>query len=134
MINNTDYNVQVSYNYNYPNYNTYDYYDYSDNYYDSYWDDSYYNSYPYYSNSYDLYQREKAAEIAQQDAQIATLKAKLARLKYRNAPKYVIIQAERNLQDAIYDRYPNLRYNPKAASDLLVGMGIVFIVAGLLNS
>ena len=27
-----------------------------------------------------------------------------------------------------------LKYNPKAASDLLIGMGIVFIIAGLLNS
>ncbi len=140
-ITNTDFNVRFSYHYNDLDDTTYDYDDYDDydydysyhDYHDRYYYNPTYNS-SYYSSSYNVYQKEKEAEIAYQEARIAKLKAKLARLKYRNESRYVIIQAERELQDAIYERYPHLKYNPKAASDLLIGMGIVFIVAGLLNS
>lgn len=132
-ISNTDYKVRVSYNYNYDDDYTYDYDDYYDRY-DSYAYDPYYSYNSYSSSSYNLYQRERDAEIAYQDAQIARLKAKLARLKYRNASRYLIIDTERELQNAIYERYPHFRYNPKAANEFLVGMGIVFIIAGLFNS
>jgi len=142
VITHTEFNINLSYHYNdlddtYSDYDIYyDSYNYSD------YDDYNYNNYnysrtyknSYYTNAYDVYEKEKEAEIAYQDARIAKLKAKLARLKYRNAPRYVIIQTEEELKDAIYERYPNLKYNPKAASDLLLGMGIAFILAGLLNS
>jgi hypothetical protein len=137
-ITNTDYNIRFTYHYDDLDDTSYDYddYDYNSHYsdydYEYYYTPTYKSS--YYSNSYNVYQKEKEAEIAYQDARIAQLKAKLARLKYRNASRYVIIQAERELEEAIYQRYPHLKYNPKAASDLLIGMGIVFIVAGLLNS
>lgn len=135
IISNSQYSINIYYDLDDMNDEYDEYYNYKYNSdYNKYYSNPYYNSYySSYSKEQDLYEKEKKAEQAYLDARIAKLKARLARLRHQNAPRHQIMKVERELKDAIYDRYPTFNDNPVSAKEVLIAAGIVFILAGLLE-